>query len=352
MPFSPRFTITDAVTADLTTIERARGFLEAATLSEDWIRTVAARAFLLEAHHTTHIEGTALTLDQSEQILAGEDVTGTDPDDRQEVLNFREAFDFVSGYLGQRAAIDEALVREIHRLLVKGVRGGSARAGEYREIQNYVVNASTGEKIYTPPAAVEVPLFMSELVDWLNTPGEMHPIIQGGIAQFQLVHIHPFLDGNGRASRLLSTLCLYRSGYDFKRLFTISEYYDRNRPAFYAALQAVRRNNMDLTPWIEYFVMGLAVQLTEVMEHGKKVIKKDILIREHGLNDRQGAALGFLFGNGKLTIGDYENLSRDASRRTLQRDLEGLVGKGILKVSGSTNKRFYTLRKSRLVTDL
>lgn len=81
----------------------------------------------------------------------------------------------------------------------------------------------------------------------------MHPVLVAGIAQFQLVHIHPFVDGNGRTSRLLSTLSLYRAGYDFKRLFTISEYYDRDRAAFYAALQGVRRADMDLTGGLEYF---------------------------------------------------------------------------------------------------
>jgi len=71
-------------------------------------------------------------------------------------------------------------------------------------------------------------------------------------------HIHPFLDGNGRTSRLLSTLCLYRAGYDFKRLFTISEYYDRDRAAFYRAIQGVRERDMDMTGWLEYFLTGLA----------------------------------------------------------------------------------------------
>jgi len=70
----------------------------------------------------------------------------------------------------------------------------------------------------------------------------VHPVLVSGVAQFQLVHIHPFVDGNGRTSRLLSTLCLYRAGYDFKRLFSISEYYDRDRAGFYAALQSVRHN--------------------------------------------------------------------------------------------------------------
>ncbi|MEK7315440.1 MAG: Fic family protein, partial [Candidatus Eisenbacteria bacterium] len=70
MSFDPRFTISNPITAALTQIERARGFLEAAKLSEDWLRQMGAQAFLLEAHHTTHIEGTRLTLAQSERLLA------------------------------------------------------------------------------------------------------------------------------------------------------------------------------------------------------------------------------------------------------------------------------------------
>lgn len=72
---------------------------------------------------------------------------------------------------------------------------------------------------------------------------------------------HPFVDGNGRRSRLLSTLCLYRAGYDFKRLFTLSEFYDRDLGAFYNAIQSVRAQDMDLTGWLEFFVTGLATQL-------------------------------------------------------------------------------------------
>ena len=82
-------------------------------------------------------------------------------------------------------------------------------------------------------------------------------MLVSGIAQFQLVHIHPFVDGNGRTSRLLSTLCLYRAGYDFKRLFTISEYYDRDRRRSTVRLQSVREQDMDLTGWLDYFVLAL-----------------------------------------------------------------------------------------------
>ena len=86
MSFAPRFTVTHPVTAALTGIERARGFLEAAKLSEDWLRRMGERALVLEAHHTTHIEGTRLTLEQSEGLLAGEAVPEADPDDARELL--------------------------------------------------------------------------------------------------------------------------------------------------------------------------------------------------------------------------------------------------------------------------
>ena len=127
-----------------------------------------SRAFLLEAHHTTHIEGTRLTLDEAARVLKGEEVPGADPDDARELLNYRRAFEFVSTCFNEGTPIMERLIRENHRQLVDGVRGGAAAPGEYRRVQNYVVNSATGETIYTPPPAGEVPDLMRALVAWLN----------------------------------------------------------------------------------------------------------------------------------------------------------------------------------------
>ncbi len=343
--FQPRFTITNRITEALTRIERARGFLEAATLSEDWIREMGKRALVLEAHHTTHIEGTQLTLDQAERLMAGETVPEADPDDVRELLNYRRAFDFVSEYLSSGAPITEGLIREIHKRMVEGVRGGAAAPGEYRKIQNYVVNSATGETIYTPPPAHEVPILMAELVEWLNGEREPHPVLVSGIAQFQLVHIHPFLDGNGRTSRLLSTLCLYRAGYDFKRLFTISEYYDRDRAAFYRAIQGVRERDMDMSGWLEYFVTGLATQLMEVRQRGERVIRRDVLIHQHDLSPRQAQALMHILEHGSINIQEFEALCPEVNRRTLQRELRDMVEKRILVSEGATNRLIYRLKE-------
>jgi len=85
------------------------------------------RALILEAHHTTHIEGTHLSLNQSERLIAGEELSNVDSDDAKELLNYKKAFDFVSDYVVSKGPITEGLIREIHRRLVKGVRGNSAQ---------------------------------------------------------------------------------------------------------------------------------------------------------------------------------------------------------------------------------
>lgn len=345
MAFIPKFSITIPIASALTAIERTRGFLEAAQLSEDWIAKMQARALILEAHHTTHIEGTHLSLDQSERLISGENMSGVDSEDVKELLNYRKAFDFVSDYVFSGGAISEGLIREIHKRLVSGVRENSAEPGQYRTIQNYVANSKTREIIYTPPAAYDVPLLMSELVDWLQNERTIPPVLLAGIAQFQLVHIHPFVDGNGRTARLLSTLCLYRSGYDFKKLFTISEYYDRNRQAYYDALQSVRNHHLDMTNWLEYFTIALQTQMHEIQSKASNAIKLDVLTLQHKLSARQKTALeSLLMKQQTFTIQEYEALLPGVNRRSLQRDISDLIEKGILVQEGITKASRYKIR--------
>jgi Fic family protein len=334
MSFRPRYAITDAVTTDLARIERARGFLEGATLSEDWVIRMGQRALLLEAHHTTHIEGTQLNVEQAARLWAGDELANVSPDDRRELLNYRNAFDLVALSLAEGRPITETLIRAIHAELVAGVRGGEGGPGAYRTVQNHVADSVTGRIIYTPPPPHDVAPLMQELVEWLRAPGQMHPVLVAGIAQFQLVHIHPFLDGNGRTSRLLSTLVLYRAGYDFKRLFTISEYYDRDRAAFYVAIQQVRDAGMNLTGWIEYFVHALATQLVEVQHRGTTALTAERIGHTHGLNPRQVALLDEIIASGPLGVDTLAIAFPAVSRRTLQRDLAGLLDAGLITSIG------------------
>ena len=360
--FAPKFTITQALLNHLMEIEQARGFLKAANLSPQWIKKMSQSAFLLESHHTTHIEGTRLTFEQSKQILKGKNLPTANKEDIKEVQNYKDAFNLILNQFNKKKPnlrpteqkiITKSLIKNIHKELVKGVRGNSAQPGKYRKIQNYIGNAVTKQIIYIPPKPQEVPAMMKNFVQWINQESEIHPVLKSGIIQFQFVHIHPFVDGNGRTSRLLCTAYLYQKDYDFKKLFSISEYYDKDRQNFYKAIQSVRNNNMDMTYWLEYFVKGFLFQMNTAMDIGKKVILKDTLIQDHNLSSRQGMVIEHILKNGKLVPKDFEDLcstinkmdkrKRKITVRTLQRDLKALIDKKIIEVEGKTNQKLYRL---------
>lgn len=354
MPLTPKFIITNKINKALIEIERVRGFLDAVKLKDDWIAEMQERALILETHYSTHIEGTEINLAQAQDVLSGKKVAGINPDDKKELTNYKKAMNFIAKYLGKEDPITQGLIRELHKMIVQGARGDNAQAGSYRQIQNYVANSKTLDIIYTPPQSLEVPHLMRELTDWINKAVyDLSPILVAAITQFQFVHIHPFLDGNGRTARLLSTLILYKTGYDFKRLFTISEYYDQDRQAYYNAIQSVRENEMDMTSWLEYFAEGLRLQMQGIQEKGKKIIKSDNFLydlKKLGLNERQLKGIKYIIQNGKITPSEYRKIN-DCIHRTAQRDLEDLAKRKIIKTKAESltdPTKYYILMNAQL----
>ncbi len=344
--FKPKFIITNKINNALIEIERARGFLDAAKLKEKWFNEMQSKALILEAHHSTHIEGTQLTLSQAKKILKGNNVKGVRKVDRQELLNYKQAMDFVAAYLGKKSEITGELIKEIHKILVKKVRGGVLEPGKYRKVQNYVVNSLTSEIIYTPPPASQVAKLMKDFVNWLKQKLDISTVLISGISQYKFVDIHPFLDGNGRTARLLCTLVLYQNDYDFKRLFSISEYYDKNRRAYYDAIQSVRQNNMDMTYWLEYFTEGLKRQLIEVKTKGEKAIKNEIVFekaKKFKLNLRQKKVIEFLIEHKRIDNSIYQKIC-NIIKRTATRDLAQLVNLGLLEKHGEKKGTYYILK--------
>ncbi len=346
-PFKPKFSITKSINKSLVEIERVRGFLDAIELREDLFSEMQNEVLLREAHFSTHIEGTALSLGDAKDIIEGKSLKNIRMDDKKELLNYKKALDYISNYLGKNDPINEKIILDLHKILVSGVRGGIALPGKYRKTQNYVVNSRTNEVIYTPPKPKEVPLQMRQLLEWLNTSQDVSPIILAGIVQFQFVHIHPFVDGNGRTARILSTLILYKMGYDFKKLFSISEYYDSDRPKYYKSIQSVRENKMDMTSWLEYFVEGLRSQMFEIQKKGVHVInaeKATETISSYKLNSRQQQIFKYLLLNKQIDNEVCQKLCKSI-KRTATRDLALMVKLGILNKHGEKKGTFYVLSK-------
>ena len=102
-----------------------------------------------------------------------------------------------------------------------------------------------------------------------------------------------------------------------------------------------------MTGWLEYFIEGLSTQLTEVKDRGERAIRRDVLIKEYGLSDRQAMALGHILEHGSLTIQNFQGLCPDVNRRSLQRDLKAMVDHGLIVSEGETHRLLYRLAKPR-----
>lgn len=184
---------------------------------------------------------------------------------KAEVLNYLKVLQNIPSLA--RAAISEQTICTIHRELMNEVLDNPADCGAYRSVQVIVGNRATAEVSFRPPSPREVPTLMKSFAAWLNAPAaERNPVLEGGISHYELVRIHPFVDGNGRTARTLASLILFRRGFDTKRFFALDDYYDSDRPEYYRALQSVNPDTHDLTAWLEYFTRGVMAQIEQVRE--------------------------------------------------------------------------------------
>ena len=288
MPFSPRFTLTPRLQRQLVSIDMTRGFLQAVRMREDWAQTVRHEVRVEDALASVQIEGASLTLQEAFALAKDRAPQRTLRDSEREFLNYLRAFDAVDDLRGERDAdIRLGDIRNLHALLVDGVRGGERYAGKTRR-EAVAVGDRDGDTVivhHQPPPWAEVDDHLRDLLAWLveakakPTPAQIargvadtwvHPVLVAGIAQHRFVWVHPFLDGNGRTARMFTTLLLYQRGYDFKYLFNLSDYYNRQRDKYYEALRTSDRTG-DYTAWLEYFCGGLALQMYRVREKAKKV---------------------------------------------------------------------------------
>jgi len=189
-------------------------------------------------YHSNAIEGSTLTLAETRLVLLdGLTVSGRSLREHLEAINHKYAIDFVESLAAKAEPITEHHIRQIHTLILRTI--DDENAGTYRKVQVYIAGST-----YVPPAAIEVPPLMQEMVAWLNSAMAigLHPVERTALAHFRLVHIHPFIDGNGRVARLLMNLILLREGYPPAVIRR-----DR-RPEYYHALD--RAHEGDIGPFV------------------------------------------------------------------------------------------------------
>ncbi len=347
--YAPTFTITNAILKYIGIIEAAKEVIENSPLVPAWEARFREDALVRTVHHGTHIEGNELNMSEAERVLAGAKVLGRERD-IQEVLNYRNVLKFIEEF--DKSEITEETLKHIHKLTVHRILADHA-VGDYRKTQVVVKNSQTGEVTFRPPPAVEVPFMIASFLRWVSdtTPEQMHPVLKAGVSQYEIVRIHPFLDGNGRVARAMATLVLCMDGYDIKRFFSLEEHYDREPTAYYDALQAVGRQQGNMTPWLEYFTQGLAIELTRIKEKVKSLstdlkIKKSLGGQQMALTERQIKIIEFIQENGFLQNKAFFELFPMISEDTVLRELKDLIKKGIVKKEGTTKGVRYVLRSA------
>jgi Fic family protein len=302
-------------------------------------------AIIRQAHASTSIEGNPLSLEQVSDLAHGRAVMTTRRA-KLEVLNYLRTLERL-GQLSPGDKITESQILTIHRSLTKGTLDNANYVGAYRKVQVVVANRLTGEVIFRPPETKDVPNQMKEFVSWVNAEqtATLNPVLVAGVAHYEFVRIHPFVDGNGRTSRTLATLILYKRGFDTKRFFALDDYYDSDRPAYYAALRRINPKTLDLTGWLEYFTEGVAISVEQVKE---KVLQ---LSREHkkrkqtgqvALTERQMKIMELLHDRGQITNRDLHSMLK-VSRQAALKELTKLVRLGVIRPDGYGRSLHYIL---------
>lgn len=367
MTYSPKYSITNRLLSLVGSVDAAREVITTAPLVPAWERKFQNDARIRTIHHGTHLEGNNLEIDQVEQIVIDPNsspspATIARERDIQEVINYREVMEYLDTIIskaGQLSSSDqppqilitEAMLKEIHKITVQNLLPTES-AGTYRTARVIIRNTTTGEITFRPPPPETVPNLIAQFFSYLHSPEatEVHPLLKAGILHYELVRIHPFVDGNGRAVRALTLLLLLLEGYEIKRFFSLDEYYDLDPAGYYEALKSVEITS-DLTHWLEYFVLGISIEFGKIKNQVQKLsldsrLKASIGGKQISLSDRQIKLVEYLEKYVSLGMSEARDLLPDVSDDTILRDLRDLVEKKLIARRGNTKGAKYYLKGS------
>lgn len=350
-PLPPKLAYGSRLVTALSEADRALGELAGLgrTLPNPYLLT---RPFLRrEAVLSSRIEGTRASLVdlyafEAEPPLFGEPERR---DDVQEVQNYVRALEHGIGRLGE-LPISQRLLREMHAILMEGVRGAQRDPGEFRRVQNWIgpPGADVEDATYLPPPPAEIPTALSTLERYIHQDTGQPPLVDIALVHYQFEAVHPFLDGNGRIGRLLITLMLIERDLLPEPLLYLSAYFERHRNAYYDHLLAVSQTGR-WEDWLHFFLRGVTMEARDASRRAGKLFDLRESYRERfqqkGARGNLLAVINHLFTNpviGIRELAEVLGVSFEAARRLVG----SLEDQGVLQeITGRRRNRVYAARE-------
>jgi Fic family protein len=326
---------------------------ELTTLSPDRLQALKRVATIESVGSSTRIEGASLSDPQVETLLSGLQTLSFKTRDQQEVAGYAEAMDLVfQSYADLR--ITENHIRQLHQTLLRHSDKDVRHRGEYKKFTNHVVARDTnGQQIgvvFKTTTPFDTPREMESLVHWINKATDenaLHPLLAIGAFIVKFLAIHPFQDGNGRVSRILTTLMLLRAGYVYVPYASLERVIENNKDLYYKALRRTQttlaKDKVDWEPWIGFFLRCLKTQkdvlAAKIIELKAQTgpISGDVALPEIAAQ-----VLSLLHAHPRLTATRFAELT-GGNPNTLKVRLRELVSSGRIRRHGKGRATWYTL---------
>lgn len=296
---------------------------------------------------STRIEGSQLSDREVEQLLSNLEVQSFTSRDQQEVAGYAEVMETVfSSWVA--ISITENHIKQLHRDLLRHSEKDNWHRGNYKTSSNSVAAFDADGQpigiVFETATPFDTPRFMADLIGWFNVTTQdkiLHPLLAIGLFAVVFLEIHPFQDGNGRLSRVLTTLLLLQAGYTYVPYSSLESIIEQNKEDYYLALRqtqrTIRTDTPNWTPWLLFFLKALQNQMSRLRE---KVRREKLLLAK--LPDLSVQILEQARNHGRITMSDAVVIT-GASRNTLKSHFKSLLKQNLLVLHGSGRGSWYSL---------
>lgn len=349
MPRAESLQITPEVLSLIARIDEFKGAWRAlGTLAPDRLSALRRVATIESIGSSTRIEGSKLSDREVEKLLSSLEIKSFETRDEQEVAGYAELMDLVFSSW-QDIPFNENHIKQLHQTLLRHSEKDERHRGQYKTNSNGVAafdeNGTQIGIVFETASPFDTPRLMAELVAWVaqeRNKAQLHPLLIISIFVVVFLEIHPFQDGNGRLSRVLTTLVLIQAGYAYVPYSSLESVIEVNKEAYYLALRqtqgSIRTEAPNWQPWLVFFLRSLAEQVRRLE---KKVEREKIVLA--ALPELSLQIVEFAREHGRVTIGDAIKLT-GASRNTLKQHFRNLTERGSLNQHGSGRGVWYDLQ--------